>query len=467
MNNYAWIVLVVVLLGAFYGAVRLVRRLGRVGFWGAVVIGILCVPIVFWLSRLIMVGWMFSTIFQKVQEIAGLGDLLTGAISIWLTVAAVLLLPVAISLIFFRYTFKKALVLCASLSVVMVGMYFLSQPREGEHFSRLGQPMYRYYKADNGRIELFPLAQKYHRRYGVELPLLTTVISKELDKQEAKDKEEQKARELMEQKAREQELERQRQRSELEQKNKDLEQQKAELEQKAKELADQKAKESEQLRSELQQKTRDLERKADEISSGAKVVTLMCLGAVVFCGLGAIYLYGLMHDIWPRGWPFVKKPQATPSYLMRPKDYHLSDQLVSITYGQASDQVSSQDDDILMQVESVEASKSQTIVTAWFISHQFGNGYRTDGNYLFSTTGDPNKRTKLFGSDGKYYPVVADSGYYDEVVVKNGKRFPCRKLKNRYTVQYTFGPLSPGLTGLTFHHCQFEPVRISLRGTWS
>ncbi len=205
----------------------------------------------FRLLDLLMAWGIYSWFFGNLQNMAGLPDTLNGAISLWLTVVTMLLIPTFLSALFFRRTTKKVIIIASAVSSWLVIMYFLAQPKQGHYFNPMtGQAMYRYYKAQDDRIELLPLGYKFHPRYGTQLlPLTPEVIqqmdeqkAKELEQQKLKDEEQQRIREQEEQKAREKELEQQRQRSELEQRTKDLERQKAELEQRNSE-AEQKARE--------------------------------------------------------------------------------------------------------------------------------------------------------------------------------------------------------------------------------
>ncbi len=236
MTSYLWIAIAAfVFLAAFVLVAKVFGRLRRFVFWTVIILGVVSIPIILKVLNLFMLGWVFSFIFQKIQETAGLPDLLTGAICIWLTAAVILLIPTVVSFVFFRRTLKKMLILCAALSISLVGLYFGSQPKEGELFSNSGYPMFRYYRAEDGKITLFPLWQKIHRRYGVELPVVTTAIAHELDKQAAKEQEEKNAREQEKKKLETLQL----QKDQAEQQVSDLQNQKTDLEKKNQSLLEQ------------------------------------------------------------------------------------------------------------------------------------------------------------------------------------------------------------------------------------
>jgi hypothetical protein len=217
------------------------RIVKRVLFYGVLASGAF---LTFRLLDLLMTWGIYSWFFGNIQNTAGLPDTLNGAVSIWLTVTTMLLIPTFLSALFFRRTAKKVLIIASAVSGWLVISYFLAQPGQGQYFNKVtGQTMYRYYKGQDNRIELLPLGYKFHPRYGTLLLPLTPEIVREMDQQQAKDNEQQRIREQEEQKAREREQEQQRQKVELEHRTKELERQKAELKQKDREIADQRAQE--------------------------------------------------------------------------------------------------------------------------------------------------------------------------------------------------------------------------------
>jgi len=134
------------------------------------------------LLDLLMVWGIYSSIFQRVRDAGGLDDLLTGAISIGLTVIILMLIPTALSAIFLRKTPKKLLIIGGAASAWMVLLYFLAQPKPGQYFNPMtGHAMYRYYRELDGTIKFLPLGYKYHPRYGTELQILSSDVMREMD----------------------------------------------------------------------------------------------------------------------------------------------------------------------------------------------------------------------------------------------------------------------------------------------
>ncbi len=170
------------------------------------------------LLDLLMAWGLYSWFFGNIRDAAGLPDTLNGAVSVWFTVIALLLIPTFLSVLFFRQTTKKMLIIASAVSGWVVVMYFLAQPRQDQYFNPMtGQAMYKYYQNPDGNVEFFPLGYKFHPRYGTPLLPLTPEVIRQM--------EEQKAKELEQQRIREQE----RQKSELEQKNREAEQKAREL----------------------------------------------------------------------------------------------------------------------------------------------------------------------------------------------------------------------------------------------
>jgi hypothetical protein len=153
-----------------------IRRFALIG--GAIVGAFLAIK----LLDLLMVWGIYSSIFQRVRDAGGLDDLLTGAISIGLTVIVLMLIPTAISAVLLRKTPKKLLLLGGAASAWMVLLYFLAQPKAGQYFNPMtGHAMYRYYREPDGTIKFLPLGYKYHPRYGTELEILTPQVMMAID----------------------------------------------------------------------------------------------------------------------------------------------------------------------------------------------------------------------------------------------------------------------------------------------
>lgn len=135
------------------------------------------------LFDLLLALTLYSWFFGKIREYGGFPDLVSGAISIWLMALLLLSLPAVVSAIFFKK--RRAIVLIAVLlSGWCVGLYFLSQPREGCYFNAItGTPWYKYARLPNGRVELFPLGYNYHPRYRIPLEPLTQPIAWEYENQ--------------------------------------------------------------------------------------------------------------------------------------------------------------------------------------------------------------------------------------------------------------------------------------------
>lgn len=135
------------------------------------------------LAELYLAVTLYSWFFEKVREYSGFPDLLSGAIAIWLAVAAFFVLPTLAYSIFFRK--KKGIVLLALIfSVFCVGLYFLQQPREGLFFNPItGKARFKYAEIPDGSIELFPLGYNYHPRYSTKLKSITPEIVIKYEKQ--------------------------------------------------------------------------------------------------------------------------------------------------------------------------------------------------------------------------------------------------------------------------------------------
>ncbi|MGA2434145.1 MAG: hypothetical protein ABSG25_02555 [Bryobacteraceae bacterium] len=162
-----------------------------------VVLAVVCLFLTVRLLDILMAWSVYSWFFRNIQEIAGLPDTLNGAVSIWLTVVTILIIPTFLSVLFFRHTAKKLSIIALAVSGMLVLFYFLAQPKQGQYFNPVtGKAMYRYYKAENGKIELFPLGYMFHPRYGVPLLDFTPQIIGEMEKQQVKEEEEDRQRAL-------------------------------------------------------------------------------------------------------------------------------------------------------------------------------------------------------------------------------------------------------------------------------
>ncbi len=131
------------------------------------------------LLGLLMLWPVYSWFFQTIRNASGMPDLLTGAVSILFTAIAMLVLPIMLSAIFWRHNTQKVLIVAGALSVWLVVLYFISQPKAGQYFNPMtGQAMFKYSKTPDGRIELFPLGYEYHPRYGNKLQIVTPEVIK-------------------------------------------------------------------------------------------------------------------------------------------------------------------------------------------------------------------------------------------------------------------------------------------------
>lgn len=138
-----------------------------------------------WLAPVFMAWGLYAYFFQTVQDTTGFPDLVTGAISIWLAIASLLLLPIVASYIFRRRETKKLLIIGGALSVYMLILYFVSQPSEGQLFNTVtGQSMYRVSRDTNGNLEKWPLGHRYHQKTGNPLLELTPELAAEYHRQQ-------------------------------------------------------------------------------------------------------------------------------------------------------------------------------------------------------------------------------------------------------------------------------------------
>lgn len=142
------------------------------------------VLLTFRLLALLMVLWVYSTIFQFIRNTSGFPDTLTGAISIALAGIIVFLMPVVIYDFILRRTTRGLLIVATVLSCWMVGAYFLSQPKAGQYFNVMtGESWYKWGKTPTSKIELFPLGYNYHPHYGTKLEKVNPDIIVEYEKQ--------------------------------------------------------------------------------------------------------------------------------------------------------------------------------------------------------------------------------------------------------------------------------------------
>ncbi|MEK7174216.1 MAG: hypothetical protein AAB759_01005 [Patescibacteria group bacterium] len=162
----------------------------------------------------ILMGWsLYSWFFARIHEGAGLNDLLAGAMAVWCMAIVVIALPTLASSFLWKNRRKAILMVATGVSVWFVGFYFLSQPKEGQFFSPItGKAQYRYARARDGTIEIFPLGYRYHPRYGTKLEELSTEAMREYDDQRQRTIDE-KARAEAEARRLQSELEQQKQRT--------------------------------------------------------------------------------------------------------------------------------------------------------------------------------------------------------------------------------------------------------------
>src|SRR5204863_102417 len=113
--------------------------------------------IVFAAQILDLLMWKsFYGYFFRIFTTAGFPEHLSGAISIWLTVAVIFLVPVAMSSILFRRTAKGVLIVAGALSGWFVLQYVLSLPKQGEYFNPItGESRFKYSRRPDGSIKLF------------------------------------------------------------------------------------------------------------------------------------------------------------------------------------------------------------------------------------------------------------------------------------------------------------------------
>lgn len=205
------------------------------------------------LLDLLMVWSLYSWFFQTIRNASGMPDSLNGAFSIWLVAITLMLLPTFISVVFWKRSPKKVFIVVGAVSAWLLISYFMSLPKEGRFFNPMtGQPMYRYARTSDGRIDLFPLGYSFHPKYGTKLKMVTPELIEEMDRKV----EEKKV-------AEEREKERQRQATENALKLAQQEQELAQKRAQAKEQEEREAQSKLQLKYREQELARERERKRE------------------------------------------------------------------------------------------------------------------------------------------------------------------------------------------------------------
>jgi hypothetical protein len=140
---------------------------------------------VFLLSKMAYVAtgwWLYTWFFGKLQDAAGLPELVAATIAIWCVAAVLLIGPAVVTSFFFRNRRRAILLSAAMLSAWFVGLFLLTIANDGNFNSWTGKPQAKYARI-NGQICLFPMWYgNYHKTYGVELRLVTPEIIREYEK---------------------------------------------------------------------------------------------------------------------------------------------------------------------------------------------------------------------------------------------------------------------------------------------
>ena len=140
------------------------------------------------LLDLLLIWGLYSWFFQSIVRVGGTNEYIAGAASVWLTVLALLVLPIVLSRFLFRRQVKALLIVSSIVSLWFVFLYFLSQPGEGEYFNRItGASRKVYFRDTDGKIRILPLGYKFDPHYGIKTQPVTHQVVIEYEKQIAQE----------------------------------------------------------------------------------------------------------------------------------------------------------------------------------------------------------------------------------------------------------------------------------------
>ncbi len=165
------------------------KGLRKIGIYALFVLG---GTVVIWLclrfASLIVAWSLYSRFFEKVREVGGLPDFLSGAIAIWCVVIIILFVPILTFSVFVKRSRKVILMSAGAFSLWMVFLYGLSIQQSKNLFNPMtGTTNYNYARDTNGNIKLFPRDYSFDPENGVKLQPLNAGVVAEYQSQAAKD----------------------------------------------------------------------------------------------------------------------------------------------------------------------------------------------------------------------------------------------------------------------------------------
>lgn len=151
-------------------------RAGRIIFFalGATLAIWLCLRF----ADLILAWSLYSRFVEKIREVGGLPDFLSGAIAVWCVVVVILFVPTLMFSIFVRRSRKMALVSATGFSIWMVFLYGLSVQQSKNLFNPMtGRANYNYTKDLAGKLKIFSRDYSYDPETGRRLLPLTDDVA--------------------------------------------------------------------------------------------------------------------------------------------------------------------------------------------------------------------------------------------------------------------------------------------------
>lgn len=150
------------------------------------VIGVCLLFFGFRILDLLLAVSLYSSFFQAVRSTGAFPDAVSSAISVWLTTAAFLAIPVAITA-FLKRRPRDVLAIALLLSSYLVILHLMASSNPGLYFNPFtGSPRFVYHKATDRKIELFPLGYTFHPRYGTKLHPVTANVILEYETQQSR-----------------------------------------------------------------------------------------------------------------------------------------------------------------------------------------------------------------------------------------------------------------------------------------
>lgn len=138
--------------------------------------------LVIWLclrfAEIILAWSLYSRFVEKIREVGGLPDFLSGAIAVWCVVVVILFVPTLTFSIFIRRSRKMIFTSAVAFSVWMVFLYGLSLQQSKNLFNPMtGRANYNYAKDPTGKVKIFSRDYSYDPETGRRLKPLTDDVA--------------------------------------------------------------------------------------------------------------------------------------------------------------------------------------------------------------------------------------------------------------------------------------------------